>query len=63
MLLNIKNLILGKNSASYKKMLNNKIVRFKQIYKFYFDLFLIKRTAFVLIEKTLLKIKKTVFSG
>ena len=42
-------------------MLRNKIVRFKKIYKFDSDHFLVKRTVFVLIEKTLLKIKKTGF--
>ena len=44
-----------------KKMLRNKIVRFKKIYKFYFDHFLIKRTVFVLMKKMLLKIKSCGF--
>ena len=41
-----------------KKMVNNKIVRFKKIYKFDFDHFFMKLTVFVLIEKTLLEIIK-----
>ena len=45
-------------------MLRTKIVHLKKIYKFYLDHFLVKRTVFVLTEKTLLKIiKKTVVSG
>ena len=39
-------------------MLRCKLVHLKKIYKFDFDHFLIKRTVFVLIEKTLLKIIK-----
>ena len=39
-------------------MLRNKIVRFKQIYKFNFDHFLIKQTVFVLIEENVIKNQK-----
>ena len=39
-------------------MLRSNFVHLKRIYKFYFDHFLLKRTVFVLIEKTLLKIIK-----
>ena len=38
-------------------MLGNKIFYHKMIYKFGFDHFLEKRTVFILIKKTLLKIK------
>ena len=38
-------------------MLRRKIVNIKKIYKFGFDHFLEKRTVFILIKKTLLKIK------
>ena len=38
-------------------MLKSKIVHFNKIYKFAFDHFLEKRTVFILIKKTLLKIK------
>ena len=41
-----------------KKMLKNKIVRFKKIYKFYFDHLLIKCTIFVLIMKNVIKNQK-----
>ena len=44
-------------------MLTSKILHLKQIYKFYFVHFLVKCTVFVLIENTLLKIKKTEVSG
>ena len=40
-----------------------KIVHLKQIYKFYFDYFLEKRTVFILINKTLLKIKSCVIKN
>ena len=46
--------------ARYEKMLRSKILYLKKIYKFCFDHFLIKGTVFVLIEKTLLKIKKLI---
>ena len=39
-------------------MLTSKNLHLKKIYKFYLDHFLVKRTVFVLIEETLLKIKK-----
>ena len=42
-------------------MLNSKIVRLKKIYNFYFDHFLEKLTVFILIKKTLLKIKRCDF--
>ena len=41
-----------------KKMLRNKIVCFKKIYKFYFDHFLIKFTVLVLIVKNVIKNRK-----
>ena len=42
-------------------MLTSKIVHLKETYKFYFDHFLKKRTVFILIKKTLLKIKSCGF--
>ena len=42
-------------------MLKSKIVHFKKIYKFGFDYFLEKRTVFILIKETLLKIKSCSF--
>ena len=54
----IEKSIFRPNYARYEKMLRSKIVHFKKIYKFYFDHFLEKRTVFILIKKTLLKIKK-----
>ena len=42
-------------------MLTNKIIRLKETYKFRFDHFLEKRTVFILIKKTLLKIKSCAF--
>ena len=44
-----------------KKMLGNKIVRFKEIYKFYFDHFLIKCTVFVIIVINTIKNQKLNF--
>ena len=44
-----------------KKILESETFHLKKIYKFFFDHFLIKRTGFALIEKTLLKIKSCVF--
>ena len=38
-------------------MLRSKIIHLKETYKFCFDHFFIKRTVFILIKKTLLKIK------
>ena len=40
-------------------MLKSKILHLKQIYKFYFNHFLEKCTVFILIKKTLLKIKSS----
>ena len=54
----IKNCDPRPKNAWYKKMLRSKIVHLQKIYKFYFDHFLVKRTVFVLIGKTLLKIIK-----
>ena len=48
----------GQTLQHTKQMLRNKIVRFKKIYKFYFDHFLIKRTVFVLIVKNVIKNQK-----
>ena len=42
-------------------MLSSKIVHLKEIYKFCFDHFLEKRTVFILIKETLLKIKSCGF--
>ena len=59
----IKNCGFRTNNTRYKKMLRTKIVHLKKIYKFDFDHFLVKRTVFLLIEKTLLTIiKKLWFS-
>ena len=44
-----------------KKILESETVYLKKIDKFCFDHFLINRTIFVLIHKTLLKIKKLWF--
>ena len=46
------------NYARYEKVLQSKIVPLKQIYKFYFDHFLEKRTVFVLILKNIIKNQK-----
>ena len=45
-----------------KQMLRNKIIRFKKIYKFYFDHFLIKCAVFVLNVKNVIKNQKLNFS-
>ena len=42
-------------------MLRSKIIHLKETYKFCFDHFLEKRTVFILIKKTLLKIKSCGF--
>ena len=42
-------------------MLKSKIIHLKETYKFCFDHFLEKRTVFILIKKTLLKIKSCGF--
>ena len=57
----IKKSIYRPNYAGYEKMLKSKIVHLKETYKFYFDHFLEKRTVFILIKKTSLKIKKLWF--
>ena len=57
----IEKSIFPPNYARYEKMLQNKIVHLKKIYKFGFDHFLEKRTVFILIIKTLLKIKSCGF--
>ena len=44
-----------------EKMLRSKIIHLKETYKFFFDHFLEKRTVFILIKKTLLKIKSCGF--
>ena len=61
MLLKIKNSIIRTNSATNEQMLRNKIIRFKKIYKFYFDYFLIKCTVFVLNVKNVIKNQKFKF--
>ena len=61
-LLKIKSCVFRPNNARlYEKILKSKIVHLKEIYNFDFDHFLIKRTVFVLIEKTFLIIKKLWF--
>ena len=57
----IEKSILRPNYARYEKMLRTKIFHIKKIYKFGFDHFLEKRTVFILIKKTLLKIKSCGF--
>ena len=47
--------------ARYEKMLRSKIIHLKETYKFCFDHFLEKRTVFILVKKTLLKIKSCGF--
>ena len=60
-LLKIKSYGFRPNNARYEKMLTSKIVHLKETYKFCFDHFLEKRTVFILIRKTLLKIKSCGF--
>ena len=55
-------MVSGQTLRYTKKMLRNKIVRFKKIYKFDFYHFLIKRTVFVLIVKNVIKKQKFNFS-
>ena len=57
----IEKSIFRPNYASYEKMLISKIIHLKETYKFCFDHFLIKRTVFILIKKTLSKIKSCGF--
>ena len=53
----IKKFIFRPNHVRHEKMLRSKIIHLKETYKFCFDHFLEKRTVFILIKKTLLKIK------
>ena len=58
----IKKSMYRASYAWYDKMLKSKIVHLKEIYKFYFDHFLEKRTVFVLyIKNGFYKIKKCIF--
>ena len=57
----IEKSIFRPNYARYEKMLTSKIIHLKKIYNFHFDHFLIKRTVFILIKKTSLKIKSCGF--
>ena len=57
----IEKSIFRPNYARYEKMLRSKIIYLKETYKFCFDHFLEKRTVFILIKKTLLKIKSCDF--
>ena len=61
-LLKIKSYGFRLNNARCEKMLRSKIVRLKEIYNFYFDHFLIKRTVIVLIVKNVIKNQKFNFS-
>ena len=63
-MLKIKSYGFRPNYARYEKRLQSKIVYLKKIsetYKFCFDHFLEKRTVFILVKKTLLKIKSCGF--
>ena len=57
----IEKSIFRSNNAKYEKMLTSKIIHSKETYKFCFDHFLEKRTVFILVKKTLLKIKSCAF--
>ena len=57
----IKKSTFRANYARYGKMLRSKIFLLKKNYTFGFDHFLEKRTVFILIKKTLLKIKSCSF--
>ena len=57
----IEKSIFRLNYARYEKMLKSKIIHLKDTYKFCFNHFLEKRTVFILIKKTLLKIKSCGF--
>ena len=59
----IEKSIFRPNYARYEKMLRSKIIHLKETHKFCFDHFLEKRTVFILIRKTLLKIKSCGFWG
>ena len=53
----IEKSIFRPNYAIYGKMLKSKVIHLKETSKFCFDHLLEKRTVFILIKKTLLKIK------
>ena len=57
----IEKSIFRPNYARYEKMLRSKIIHLKETYKFCFHHFLEKHTVFILIQKTLLKIKSCSF--
>ena len=57
-LLKIKSCGFRPKNARCKKMLKRKIAHRKEIYNFYFNHFLIKRTVFVLIVKNVIKNQK-----
>ena len=57
----IEKSIFRPNYARCEKMLTSKIIDLKETYKFCFYHFLEKRTVFILIKKTLLKIKSCGF--
>ena len=57
----IEKSIFRSNNARYEKMLRSKIIHLKGTYKFCFNHFLEKGTVFILIKKTLLKIKSSGF--
>ena len=57
----IEKSIFRPNYARYEKKLRSKIIHLKETYKCCFDDFLEKRTVFILIKKTLLKIKSCGF--
>ena len=57
----IEKSIFRPNYARYEKMLRSKIINLKETYKFCSGHFLEKRTVFILIKKTLLKIKNCGF--
>ena len=59
----IEKSIFRPNYTRYEKMLRSKIIDLKETYKFGFNYFLEKRTVFILIKKTLFKIKSCVVSG
>ena len=56
--LKIKSCAFRPNNARYEKILRSKIIHIKEIYNFYFDHFLMKRTVFVLIVKNVIKNQK-----
>ena len=57
----IEKSIFRQNYARFEKMLRSNIIHPKETYKFCVDHFLQKRTVFILIKKTLLKIKSCGF--